>query len=355
MKKIVALTLTASALLAGPDIQPLVDYDAQDMKKAQTQEAQQVTPAPIKAVPLVAPVVVQKCHNGSIDILGGANFTQESSYLDDAAAAGIRVNKCLTNNLFIQAGYEHVFAADYKNRTSSTTTAKARGVQTKSTSGYDDTHLNRIYVNAMYEFNNHNRLYPYVYAGLGYENVSDEAYDVEDQGFYNAGAGLRYGINDKVSLIADARAIRKIENRDIDIVAALGVGMIFGATSTIAQPTEEVTIIPQPDVVPSVISEPAPLATLTQPTVVTEPIVVDSTYYIQIAALFQNQLETSDSPLIKSIDAQNLNYEIQETTVRGKSAQLLLVGPYYSETEARADLSRAKRVEKGAFIKKIKG
>lgn len=62
MRKVILIAATASVLFAGADIEPLVDYEVQDVQEAKVEEVKQVVPAPV-VVPVVvaptpAPVVV---------------------------------------------------------------------------------------------------------------------------------------------------------------------------------------------------------------------------------------------------------------------------------------------------------
>jgi hypothetical protein len=430
MKKIISLAVTASALLAGPDIGNLVDYDAQDNYVAQ--EARQFTPTPV-----IAPVVtktaatsmmVEKencCSNrDSVDLIGGYNFTEDDGALDDAATIGIRYNKNVAPNTYVQLGYERVLNADYKkgakkvkrsvtddygNGGSGTGTgtsgtggdnAGSNGTgsgnerptpntaSTKKSAG--GTQLDRFYLNGMYEFCGASKLTPYLFGGLGYENVRHESSTLESGGFVNAGAGLKYQIGENLNLLTEAKALKKFDNDDLDIVAGVGIDMIFGAAATqmvpvsefeIAQPAVVPSIVPA--VVPSIVPADAPLAT---PVVVQQSVpaynpmyenldvvTIDNEgedsinsrrtshrsynsnggdYYIQVAALFKNN--GANSKYFRKLDAQGLNHQLKSTTVRGKNINLLLVGPYSSKAEANADLGKVRSVERGAFIKRVK-
>lgn len=54
MKKIILMAASATILFAGADIEPLVDYEVQDVQEAIVEEVQQVIPAPVP-VPVVIP------------------------------------------------------------------------------------------------------------------------------------------------------------------------------------------------------------------------------------------------------------------------------------------------------------
>ncbi len=57
MRKLVLMVLSASVLFAGADIEPIVDYEVQDVVKAKVEEVKQVVPVPVP-VPVVQPVPV---------------------------------------------------------------------------------------------------------------------------------------------------------------------------------------------------------------------------------------------------------------------------------------------------------
>ena len=63
MKKIILMAASATVLFAGADIEPIVDYEVQDVQKAKVEEVKQVVPkvvpAPVVVAPVVAPVIVK--------------------------------------------------------------------------------------------------------------------------------------------------------------------------------------------------------------------------------------------------------------------------------------------------------
>jgi hypothetical protein len=376
MKKIIALAVTASALLAGPDVGALIDYEAQDTYNAKVQEVEQYdspeprfTPestfVPARITPKT-PIETSGCLN-SADIIGGQNFTQSDGALDDSPLAGVRFNKCITKNSFVQLGYEYVFTADYNiDRNDGYAINKDARYEkktvvasSKSSSNLKDTPANRVYINGLYEIANENTLFPFVYAGLGYEMISDEAYAAESGGFANVGGGLKYKISDTLNLIAETKALQKFANSDLDIMAGLGLGLVFGENREVdefeAQYDDDLvdSISYQDNSYNEQYTQSAP--SIVQTNYNQTPQADNGTYYIQIATLYENNLGAKSSSYIQSLEESGLNYETKQTTIRGRSVELLLVGPYFSDAGARADLPKAKRVEKGAFIKKIRG
>jgi len=61
MRKVILMAASATILFAGADIEPLVDYEVQDVQEAIVEEVKQVkpvvVPAPVVVAPVVAPVV----------------------------------------------------------------------------------------------------------------------------------------------------------------------------------------------------------------------------------------------------------------------------------------------------------
>lgn len=58
MKKVILMAASATILFAGADIEPLVDYEVQDVQEAKVEEVKQVAPVPVPAPVVVAPAPV---------------------------------------------------------------------------------------------------------------------------------------------------------------------------------------------------------------------------------------------------------------------------------------------------------
>lgn len=98
MLKAILVVATASTLFAGADIEPLVDYEIQDVQEAKVEEVKQVAPAPVPVpvvvaptpAPIVPPVVGPKNMYVGLDALCGRFETQSGScYCLGAVAAKI--------------------------------------------------------------------------------------------------------------------------------------------------------------------------------------------------------------------------------------------------------------------------
>lgn len=212
------------------------------------------------------------------------------------------------------------------------------------------TDIDRFYINGLHNINlEYNRLTPYVYAGFGYERVDDEFNDYKSQGFFDAGMGLKFSINNKVSLLADIQGIKKFRDNDLDLLASIGLGFFFGADHQIApevkavttpKPVREVTVI---KVKPKAVSSAE----------VIQPALPAGEYYIQLAAAFKTDLETG-CHYTDELQKEGIDYDIKYTTIRGKNASILVVGPYNSKEEAKEDLAKIRKISKNAYIRKIK-
>jgi hypothetical protein len=216
-----------------------------------------------------------------------------------------------------------------------------------------DTDINRFYINGLHHIKTkYSRLVPYVYGGFGYEDVENEFAEYKSQGFFNAGGGLKFRINDKFNLISDIQAIKKFKSHDLDILGSLGVSFLFGKA---LQPEPEALVASGlEDVHPAApkrkitIVKVAPQPKAAAP-VVTAP---KGEYYVQMAAGFKTDMETGCKHTKDLRDA-GIDYKIKYTTLKGKNAALVVVGPYETKAEATSHLAALKKYSKDAFVKKI--
>jgi len=424
MKHYILLSTIVSILCAGPMVEPLVDYDAQDVKQAKILVPQKVELSDTKVPIVTAPGVRVGQPKYELDALVGRNFADNDSLLKDATTIGLRINKYMTENFAIQFGYDRIFNADYKfvNNTiskldrsvpsectttgcldsgdndsgdSGTSTDTTNGGHHDSTTdasntdstdnntgsdnsigdndktggsdsttsdplmklssnnnGVRDTDVDRFYINGLKEMHIENsKAIPYVFAGLGYEYVNDKNLGIESQGFFNAGGGLKYSLNEKFRLISEAKAIKKFRDSDLDIVALVGVGMLFGKRY-------------DNEIVPEIVVEAVEIEDAlpkTPPLVIVEeklqPMVLpiensvsDTQYFIQVAVIAK---ESSLQDYIVQLEQEDIAYEIRKTAIKNKPAHLILAGPYVSHADAKQYLPSLQKIEKDVYIRKI--
>jgi len=253
------------------------------------------------------------------------------------------------------------------SNTSGTDTGSNNGTNSGSTGGNDDTNtdvlsasshdtdINRFYINGLHNITtSYSKLVPYVYGGFGYEHVENEFSDNDSQGFFNAGGGLKYRVTDKLSLISDIQGIKKFRSHDLDILASLGLGVFFGAA---LQPEPEALVasgftdvIPQAPKREITVVKVAPQAEAVAP-VLTAPV---GEYYVQIAAGFKTDMETGCKHT-RDLRNAGIDYDIKYTTIKGKNAALVVVGPFETKKEAASHLPELRTYSKDAFVKRIKG
>jgi len=230
------------------------------------------------------------------------------------------------------------------------------GITNLSNSSAGDTDINRFYINGLHNIHTrYSRLTPYVYGGFGYEHVSDELKDNDSQGFFNAGGGLKYNLTNRFNLLADVQGIKKFSNHDLDILGSIGIGFLFGNAfqpapeAIVASGLEDVTPVAPVRKVTVVQVAPQPMA---EP-VIQEAIAPMGEYYVQMAAGFKTDMETGCKHT-RDLRNAGIDYDIKYTTIRGKNAAIVVVGPYETKQEAKSHLKELRKYSKDAFVKRIK-
>lgn len=113
--------------------------------------------------------------------------------------------------------------------------------------GGGDTAITRGAFNGVYTFNAMDKLVPFVKAGIGIENVSNEITGNQDGFFLDAGTGMKYFFNENIALKAEAIYIAKasgIQNKRFDnnLIAMVGLTFAFGETAQTAEPTPQAVV-----------------------------------------------------------------------------------------------------------------
>ncbi len=126
-------------------------------------------------------------------------------------------------------------------------TAIELGFETSDDNGMGDggkTDFERYMLHAKQNLTSGSRVTPYVIGGMGYEKLHRDCTTgdcagnkVSSQAFYSGGAGLKYNVSDKVSLVTEARVIHKVEDSDTDIVGNIGLGYRIGGATVPVQPS----------------------------------------------------------------------------------------------------------------------
>ncbi|MDD2887036.1 MAG: OmpA family protein [Aliarcobacter sp.] len=91
------------------------------------------------------------------------------------------------------------------------------------------THVNRLFLNAVKNFPLNEKLSAYALAGLGYQDVTHEAFEHKDSAILNYGLGLRYDIPYYgISVKSDVRHLIATQNNENDLMYTLGLAMPLG-------------------------------------------------------------------------------------------------------------------------------
>jgi OOP family OmpA-OmpF porin len=80
--------------------------------------------------------------------------------------------------------------------------------------GINNTDMNMFMLNPEYYIKNDGKLMPYITAGVGFQNVTNEFYSNEDDTIYNYGVGLRYILSPRVHAKFDAKHLITDESSD---------------------------------------------------------------------------------------------------------------------------------------------
>ncbi len=103
-------------------------------------------------------------------------------------------------------------------------------VDTEVDGGNTDVDLDQFRLEALYFFDANGRWQPFVAAGLGENQFDARAADAEET-IVAFGGGVKYQLNDRLSLRGDARLFDSLDEEDRDFWLGLGLQYHFGASS----------------------------------------------------------------------------------------------------------------------------
>ncbi|ANE33031.1 OmpA family protein [Campylobacter hyointestinalis] len=155
--------------------------------------------------------------------------------IDDQKFIGLRIARNL--DMFLLSQLELGF--DY-----------SKNVTFENLSG-KDTDLTRYYINLIKDFPLTDVFSVYGLLGLGYQDLTHEANDIEDGGFAQAGLGLKYKVTDNFALKAEARDALDWNHGSNTFLYSLGFAVSFGEVAKAA---------PAPVVEEKAAPAPAPIA-----------------------------------------------------------------------------------------------
>ena len=131
--------------------------------------------------------------------------------------------------------------------------------------GGADVDVDQMRLDALYHLAEQNGFTPYLAAGLGATDFSNPI-DLDNPQL-NAGGGVKYALNDKVSIRGDFRLLKDLDDHHLDNLTSLGLQFTFGHQGTVSDDTqtaeqaEPVAEEQQPEVVAAVTEQTAPVDT----------------------------------------------------------------------------------------------
>ncbi len=314
--------------------------------------------------------------------LTGKNFTDRNEAIKDSFYFGVRLNQYLYKTSGIRLGFDEIISADFKS-----------AYQSKGKS----TNISRYFLEASHDFRfGKSPLVPYIFGGFGYEKVSKELYDDEfsSQTFADAGAGMKFYINEKYSIATEASAIKKIYENRLNYTVSMAIGYKLNNPLLDPAPAKPINHIRKKTsyttgsfykkkknqikkkqaptiqtaiekIKPKLIKMEDQNTTIKTAQKVTKPkaVTIDKhkntrlskgVYFIQMAAAFRTSIQKGEEKIINKLKNMNEPYEIKELTLKSVPLQRLLAGPYDSFKKAKSKLKELKKINQKAFIRYIK-
>ena len=169
-----------------------------------------------------------------LTIVGGYAHPEGTQGIDDQKLIGLRLGRNLDLSWLsqIELGFDYTPKATFEDK-------NGKGI------GYD-TRIARYYLNLVKDFALTDRFSVYALAGAGYQDLSKEANDANDDGFGQAGLGVKFKVVDNFAIKLEARDAINFKEGDSTFLYTLGFASSFGATKK-SEPTitQETPIAPQ--------------------------------------------------------------------------------------------------------------
>ena len=282
----------------------------------------------------------------------GKNYPGSKSILENAALMGVRITHYFAEKSALRLGYEHICQSDFKYDPNKDETPPPGYILNPDYKAPDNSHLDRFYLNAQYDFTIPLTIIDaYVFGGLGYERIYEEVKDLDSQSFVNAGVGLQTHIQQNLLLTAELNHIQKFDCDLHDTTVSVGLGYIIDGKgyTTIQKSTKTPTITPKP-AAQTVTVQPAPTL---HPKLKRIPKIKDTKnnfpssyvkYYVQLAAA-----QHLNKAYIKKLKLLEEPYTLKKQN----GVTLLLAGPYKNYRTAKIKSIKLKSIDEGAFVKKL--
>ena len=149
-------------------------------------------------------------HNSELTVTVGGAVPSSELELNDYLNLGLRYGTYLNNSYIdiVEFGYERGVDGKYKNST-------------------QKTDVNRLFVNAVKEYDINRDFALYGLAGIGYQDFTTELGDNKDDGFVHIGVGAKWWITESFALKAEVREELDFHS-DTNFIYSLGFVIPFG-------------------------------------------------------------------------------------------------------------------------------
>ncbi|MBI3873466.1 MAG: outer membrane beta-barrel protein [Arcobacter sp.] len=87
----------------------------------------------------------------------------------------------------------------------------------------DSTSINRFSGNALKHYNNFGVFTPYALVGAGFEHITNDKLSTDNSLFVNVGAGIKYKLQNNMSLMTDVRHIVRLDEFDSHTIWNVGL------------------------------------------------------------------------------------------------------------------------------------
>ena len=164
------------------------------------------------------------------EVMGTLSGVKPEGNLDmeDSLALGLRFGTYVEDKFFdmLEFGFERAHSVDYENST-------------------EDTHINRLFVNIVKEYDLTKDTALYALAGIGFENIRNPLLDNDDDGFIQYGGGIKHWLSDDFALKAEVRHAVTFENHN-NLFYTLGFVIPLGKKvkeAPVVQKVEEAPVV----------------------------------------------------------------------------------------------------------------
>lgn len=173
-----------------------------------------------------------------LTIVGGYAHPEGTQGIDDQKLMGLRLARNLDLSWLsqLELGFDYTPKATFEHNNGKSV-------------GYD-TNIARYYLNLVKDFAITDRFSIYALAGAGYQDLSKEANDANDDGFGQAGLGLKFNVVDNFAIKLEARDAITFKDGANTFLYTLGFASGFGggakaepeAASTAVEPVVAQTV-----------------------------------------------------------------------------------------------------------------